>query len=247
MWSTSELARLAGTTVNAVRHYHRLDLLAEPERRSNGYKQYGVPHLVRLLRIRRLVELGVPLNRIDTVLAATDQDLDDRILAEVDAELAATIERLDQARSDIAAIRRAGAPAHTPSGFEGAGSRLSSADSAMIHVYSRVYDDRAIADIRRMVADEPSAAGAAIDALPPDADESTRERLAAELAPELADHLESFPWLRDPRSRLATSEEEAQQAVVAALWDLYNDAQRQVFIRASELARLIVEERSTPG
>jgi DNA-binding transcriptional MerR regulator len=45
-WSTRELAELAGTTVNTVRHYHRIGLLDEPERRNNGYKEYGVPHLV---------------------------------------------------------------------------------------------------------------------------------------------------------------------------------------------------------
>lgn len=38
-WSTQQLADLAGTTVNTVRHYHRLGLLDEPERQGNGYKQ----------------------------------------------------------------------------------------------------------------------------------------------------------------------------------------------------------------
>ncbi|MDN3482326.1 MerR family transcriptional regulator [Arthrobacter sp. APC 3897] len=60
-WSTRELAELAHTTVNTVRHYHRLGLLEEPDRRYNGYKQYGARHLVSLLRIRRLAALGVPL------------------------------------------------------------------------------------------------------------------------------------------------------------------------------------------
>uniref|UniRef100_UPI0037167E9A MerR family transcriptional regulator n=2 Tax=Bacillati TaxID=1783272 RepID=UPI0037167E9A len=51
-WSTRELAELAGTSLRAVRHYHEVGLLEEPERRANGYKQYGVAHLVRALRIR---------------------------------------------------------------------------------------------------------------------------------------------------------------------------------------------------
>ncbi|WP_224391194.1 MerR family transcriptional regulator [Pseudonocardia sp. ICBG1293] len=54
MWSPSRLAELAGTSRRAVRHYHELGLLPEPERRSNGYQYYGVDHLVRLIRIRRL-------------------------------------------------------------------------------------------------------------------------------------------------------------------------------------------------
>jgi DNA-binding transcriptional MerR regulator len=63
-WSTREIAELAGTSLRAVRHYHEVGLLPEPERHSNGYKQYGVAHLVRLLRIKRLVDLGFSLSRI---------------------------------------------------------------------------------------------------------------------------------------------------------------------------------------
>ncbi len=50
-WSTRQLAALAGTTLRAVRHYHEVGLLDEPERASNGYKQYRTEHLLRLLRI----------------------------------------------------------------------------------------------------------------------------------------------------------------------------------------------------
>jgi DNA-binding transcriptional MerR regulator len=46
-WSTRELAELTGTTVNTIRHYHRIALLDEPTRRYNGYKQCGVLDLVR--------------------------------------------------------------------------------------------------------------------------------------------------------------------------------------------------------
>ena len=62
-WSTRQLAELTGTTLRTVRHYHEVGLLAEPERRANGYKQYGVAHLVRLLRIKRLTDLGLSLRR----------------------------------------------------------------------------------------------------------------------------------------------------------------------------------------
>ena len=63
-WSTREIAELAGTSLRAVRHYHEVGLLPEPERRANGYKQYGVSHLVRLLRITRLTDLGFSLSQI---------------------------------------------------------------------------------------------------------------------------------------------------------------------------------------
>lgn len=113
-WSTRELAELAGTTVNTIRHYHRLGLLEEPERRHNGYKQYGNRELARLLSIRRLVELGVPLARIGE---AGPEGIGPEALRQVDAELAADIGRLVRSRSEIAAILSAGAPADTPAGF----------------------------------------------------------------------------------------------------------------------------------
>lgn len=63
-WSTRQLAELAGTTVKAVRHYHKIGLLEEPHRTSNGYKQYDVRHLLSLLRITRLTDLDMPLAQI---------------------------------------------------------------------------------------------------------------------------------------------------------------------------------------
>lgn len=103
-WSTRELAKLAGTTVNTIRHYHRLGLLAEPARRPNGYKRYGERDLLRLLRVRRLAELGVPLSLIGQVGAGGEGG--QRGLRELDGELAASIERLRRARDDISAILR---------------------------------------------------------------------------------------------------------------------------------------------
>lgn len=107
-WSTRELAELAGTTVNAIRHYHRIALLAEPTRRYNGYKQYGVPDLICLLRIRRLSELGVPLSQIREI--CEDGAAVPDVLRQVDDGLAAEIERLTKARSDIAIILRTRTP-----------------------------------------------------------------------------------------------------------------------------------------
>ncbi|WP_370656684.1 MerR family transcriptional regulator [Streptomyces sp. NBS 14/10] len=125
-------SQLADTTVNTIRHYHRLGPLDESERRHNGYKQYEVRHLVSLLRIRCLAELGVPLARIGDVSADTDST--PGVLRNLDAELQRRIERLEKARTDIAAILRARAPADVPAGFESVAARLSEADSSMIHI-----------------------------------------------------------------------------------------------------------------
>lgn len=120
-WSTREIAELAGTTVNTVRHYHRIGLLDEPERRYNGYKQYEVWDLVTLLRIRRLASLGLPLSQIEQVSAGADSAAD--TLRGLHAELQLSIERLQKAQHEVAEIlgdhRQTDAPAGSGSAVIG--------------------------------------------------------------------------------------------------------------------------------
>lgn len=233
-WSTRELAELAGTTVNTVRHYHRLGLLDEPDRRHNGYKQYGVPHLVCLLRIRRLVELGVPLSRLHTV--GTDGTVPPEVLRQVDADLSAEAERLRRARSDIAEILRDGGPADAPAGFAAVALRLSASDQALIHVYTQLYDREAMRDLQRMIELGSGPADADFDNLPADADEATRQNLAEKLAPTIVEHLNRYPWLTDPAGRLSRSERVTRETFIEAVNALYNPAQIDVIARAGTLA-----------
>jgi DNA-binding transcriptional MerR regulator len=37
-----ELAGLVGISTRAIRHYHRVGLLAEPARKANGYREYSL-------------------------------------------------------------------------------------------------------------------------------------------------------------------------------------------------------------
>ncbi|KAA9135955.1 MerR family transcriptional regulator [Microbacterium caowuchunii] len=246
-WSTRELADLAGTTVNTIRHYHRLGLLEEPERRYNGYKKYGVSHLVCLLRIRRLADLGVPLAQVGP-LRADDRSMPDQLRA-LDAELAASMERLQRARTDIAAILHDHAPADAPAGFASVASRLSESDSSIIHIYSQLYDADVMADLRRMVEVDAGAGalGDEITALAPDADEATRQRLAERLAPTLAQNLIEYPWLSDPTGHLATSENVARQTFTEAVLELYNPAQIDVLTRAGILAHERLRAHASAG
>ncbi|WP_218926026.1 MerR family transcriptional regulator [Xylanimonas oleitrophica] len=103
-WSTRRLADLAGVSLRTVRHYHDMGLLPEPVRRSNGYKEYDVSHLVTVLRIRRMSTLGFSLEQIGAMLDAPHDA--DAVLRDLDAELEATIARLQRARTEIAALRR---------------------------------------------------------------------------------------------------------------------------------------------
>ncbi|MEV4947548.1 MerR family transcriptional regulator [Streptomyces sp. NPDC053755] len=82
-----EIAALVGVTPRAVRHYHRLGLLPEPARRSNGYRKYGIRDAVLLARIRRLAELGLGLDEVRDVLADDEGRELVEVLEELDRDL----------------------------------------------------------------------------------------------------------------------------------------------------------------
>ncbi|MFC4561689.1 MerR family transcriptional regulator [Nocardiopsis mangrovi] len=111
-WSTHQLAELAGTSVRAVRHYHEVGLLAEPERRPNGYKCYETAHLVRVLRIRRLTDLGFSLPQIAEMGDADEPP--EKALRNLDEELSATVERLRRVRRELDLILEQESPTDLP-------------------------------------------------------------------------------------------------------------------------------------
>lgn len=110
---SSELARLAGVTVRALRHYHRVGVLAEPARRSNGYRVYDARDLIRVLRIKRLASLGIPLERMPELLDDVAVDTGD-LLDDLDRELTAQTSRLAGQRQVISRLRAAGAAPDLP-------------------------------------------------------------------------------------------------------------------------------------
>ena len=68
-WSIQQIAKLAGTTSRALRHYGELGLLPATRVGSNGYRYYDERALVRLQRILLLRELGLGLTQIGEILA----------------------------------------------------------------------------------------------------------------------------------------------------------------------------------
>ncbi|WP_134323828.1 MerR family transcriptional regulator [Cumulibacter soli] len=84
-------AQAGRTTARAIRHYHQLGVLPEPERRSNGYREYQFTDLVRLLRITWLTRAGVPLGKVADILR--ESDADDRDADGPDAESTVALSR----------------------------------------------------------------------------------------------------------------------------------------------------------
>lgn len=68
-WSIQDIARRAGTTSRALRHYDAIGLLEPSRIGNNGYRYYDQAALVRLQRILLLRELGLGLPAIAEALA----------------------------------------------------------------------------------------------------------------------------------------------------------------------------------
>ncbi|MBW0104228.1 MerR family transcriptional regulator [Pseudonocardia sp. KRD291] len=235
-WSTREIAELTGTSLRAVRHYHEVGLLTEPQRRANGYKQYGVAHLVRVLRIKRLTDLGFSLSQIAGM--GDSDDHPEEALRALDGELAETIERLQRARAELGVILDHAAPTDMPPelGPVAAGAELSEADRSFVVVMTRVLGPQGVQAWSDMLGDLPTdPSGSEFDNLPADADEQTRQAMAEILVPYVRAIRAAHPGLATLGPEAPHSPQFAQQTVTRAMQDLYNRAQLDVLVRVETL------------
>src|ERR1700729_3929971 len=103
MLTIGQLAAYAGVTVRAVRHYHQIGLLPEPERDASGYRRYGATAVVALIKIRTLASAGVPLPQVGRMLEA-DPPAFAEAIGKIDRQLRGEIERLETSRRQIAQL-----------------------------------------------------------------------------------------------------------------------------------------------
>ena len=232
-WSTRQLAELANTTVKAVRHYHAIGLLDVPERTANGYKQYGVSHLIRLVQIKRLSDLGLPLSQI-AAMGRADEEPDEAAIRVLDAELEATIDRLTRIRAELALILRHRAPPEVPSDFASLSRDFSDTQRSLLTVFSTVFSDEDMAEFRQMLA-EPDDTQDEFEGLPADADDATVERLAERMVPVVRAGRERHPRLADPAARSPLGAKPAVSAMAHAVAELYNAAQIRTLQRVNEI------------
>ncbi len=103
MITIGRLARYAGVTIKAVRHYHKLGLLPEPERDHSGYRRYRAQDAIDLVKIRTLAEAGVPLARVKELLGAGEEEFASSI-TEIDEALRRREEEIRLTRERVARL-----------------------------------------------------------------------------------------------------------------------------------------------
>jgi DNA-binding transcriptional MerR regulator len=94
--TVGELARAAGTTAKALRHYDQLGLFRpDGVDEGNGYRWYGADRLPQARLIARLRSVGLPLEGVAECLgSAGDPDVVDRVLQQHRRRLESRLARL---------------------------------------------------------------------------------------------------------------------------------------------------------
>jgi MerR family transcriptional regulator, copper efflux regulator len=100
-----QIARRTGVPAKTIRFYEEIGLLPEPSRGSNSYRRYRLADLNRLLLLRRIRLLGLPLSSAKPLLiGASDArcgDVQRQLLSLVEQRLRA----IDQEIAELHALR----------------------------------------------------------------------------------------------------------------------------------------------
>ena len=109
-----DAAAFVGTTPRAIRHYHQIGLLPEPERGSDDRRRYGYDDMIQLLWIRKMADAGIALDDIrdafaDTAPADADSEHDVAgILDRLEDNLVAQEKELQRQRTAVQRMRTQG-------------------------------------------------------------------------------------------------------------------------------------------
>jgi DNA-binding transcriptional MerR regulator len=103
MLTIGDFSRMTHLSVKALRHYHDMGVL-EPAAVDpfTGYRSYDTSQVGSAQVIRRLRDLGMPLDSIAAVLAAPDLEARNR---EIAAHLTRMERQLEQTQASVAALR----------------------------------------------------------------------------------------------------------------------------------------------
>lgn len=103
-----DAAVFAGTTPRAIRHYHQIGLLPEPERGVDGRRRYGYDDMIRLLWVRKMAEAGISL---DDMRAAFEETRDiGEVLGRLEQTLAAQEADIKRQRAAVQRLQAVGSP-----------------------------------------------------------------------------------------------------------------------------------------
>lgn len=72
-YTIGDLATACDIKVETVRYYEKTGLIPEPPRTAGGHRVYALPHLKRMVFIRRSRELGFSIEQVSELLHLVDE------------------------------------------------------------------------------------------------------------------------------------------------------------------------------
>ena len=96
-----KLAKQTEVTIETIRHYQRIGLLAEPAKPADGYRVYSTDAIARIRFIKRAQQAGFTLKEIATLLS-----LDGAHCADVRQLAEQKCRQIDQQIRDLTALRQ---------------------------------------------------------------------------------------------------------------------------------------------
>src|SRR3954451_19615769 len=101
--SIGDFSKMTYLSVKALRHYHDVGVLEEAEiDPSTGYRSYLPSQVGHAQMIRRMRDLGMPLDEVKTILKTTDASTRDATLV---AHLQRMEDKLAQTQQSVASLR----------------------------------------------------------------------------------------------------------------------------------------------
>lgn len=98
----NQLSKLANVLSKTIRYYEEVGLLPKASRNSNGYREYKLVDVDRLIFIRRCRELQIPLEKIKVLIQVqTDKSSS---CSEVDLLIAQQLEKVRQTISELSLL-----------------------------------------------------------------------------------------------------------------------------------------------
>ncbi|MDR1634078.1 MAG: MerR family transcriptional regulator [Bifidobacteriaceae bacterium] len=113
----AKLARMVQLTPRTLRYYESIGLMPDPYRTSGNYRVYCEEDVIRLVRIKRLTDLGLSLSQVAQLLDRPDADASEDVLAELSARLEAEGRQIRERQQTITRITKASASLDTEAEF----------------------------------------------------------------------------------------------------------------------------------
>ncbi|MCY1140892.1 alpha/beta hydrolase [Actinoplanes sp. Pm04-4] len=156
----------------------------------------------------------------------------EQTLRALDAELAASIERQQRMREELAAVLRNPGLVEAPPGFETHVAALTKSDRSFMLLTARIFEPEVVDVMRDLHTRPESAAAAEFDALTEDA----RQRLAERYAAEIRRDLDENPVLAAAVDKVnAGGDPNTQPVLLHAVVELFNPTQIDVRQRVNAL------------